>query len=79
MMAMKYIHRRNTLTDDIFITVEQVAERLQVHPATVTRYINDGRLEAIQIGRNYRIHPEAFNRFVEQQKVETVKGAESPC
>jgi excisionase family DNA binding protein len=36
-------------------TVEQVAERLKLHPKTVLRMIRDGRLKATRIGKAYRI------------------------
>jgi excisionase family DNA binding protein len=36
-------------------TVEQVAERLKLHPKTVLRMIREGRLKAARIGKAYRI------------------------
>jgi len=36
-------------------TVEQAAERLQLHPKTVLRMIRDGRLKAARVGKAYRI------------------------
>jgi excisionase family DNA binding protein len=36
-------------------TVEQAAERLQLHRKTVLRMIRDGRLKAVRIGKAYRI------------------------
>ncbi|MDO8378649.1 helix-turn-helix domain-containing protein [Phenylobacterium sp.] len=39
---------------DLF-TVDQVADRLQLHPKTVRQYIRDGRLTATRIGKSYRI------------------------
>lgn len=36
-------------------TVEQVAERLNLHVKTVRRYIHDGRLKAKRIGKEYRV------------------------
>lgn len=39
---------------DLF-TVDQVADRLQLHPKTVRQYIRDGRLAATRIGKSYRI------------------------
>ena len=38
-----------------FYTVENVAERLNLHVKTVRRYIHDGRLKAKRIGKEYRI------------------------
>jgi excisionase family DNA binding protein len=36
-------------------TVEQAAERLQLHPKTVLRMIREGRLKATRLGKAYRI------------------------
>lgn len=36
-------------------TVEQFAERLKLHPKTVLRFIREGRLRAVKVGRAYRI------------------------
>jgi excisionase family DNA binding protein len=36
-------------------TVEQVAERLKLHPKTVLRFIRDGRLRAVKVGKSYRV------------------------
>ena len=38
-----------------FLTVEQAAERLRLHPKTVRRFIREGRLKATRIGKAYRI------------------------
>jgi excisionase family DNA binding protein len=44
-------------------TVDQVAERLNLHAKTVRRYIREGRLKATRIGKEYRVtrgHLDAF-------------------
>jgi excisionase family DNA binding protein len=46
------------------MTPEQVAEFLQINPATVYRYIRQHRLEASRLGRHYRITREAVDRFL---------------
>jgi excisionase family DNA binding protein len=38
-----------------FLTVEQAAEELKLHPKTVLRYIREHRLPAARIGKSYRI------------------------
>jgi excisionase family DNA binding protein len=38
-----------------FLTVEQAAERLSLHPKTVRRFIREGRIKATRIGKSYRI------------------------
>lgn len=36
-------------------TVDQVAERLNLHAKTIRRYIREGRLKAKRIGKEYRV------------------------
>jgi excisionase family DNA binding protein len=36
-------------------TVEQVAERLNLHVRTVRSYVREGKLKAVRIGKSYRI------------------------
>jgi excisionase family DNA binding protein len=42
------------MSDEVY-TVEQFAERLKLHPKTVLRFIREGRLRAVKVGRGYRI------------------------
>ncbi len=37
------------------MTVDQVADRLAVQARTVRRYVHEGRLKAVRIGKQYRI------------------------
>ena len=46
------------------MTPEQVAEFLQISPATVYRYIRDHKLEASRLGRHYRVTRRAVERFL---------------
>ncbi len=40
---------------DHHLTVEQCADRLKLHAKTVLRFIREGRLKAVKVGRSYRI------------------------
>jgi excisionase family DNA binding protein len=42
------------MSEEIY-TVEQFAERLKLHPKTVLRFIREGRIRAVKVGRSYRI------------------------
>lgn len=44
-------------------TVEQVAERLNLHVKTIRRYIRAGRLKAKKIGKEYRITRADLEQF----------------
>lgn len=50
---------------DEFYTVNQAAIVLKIHPLTVRRYINEGRLKAFRVGGNVRIAVGDLRVFVE--------------
>ena len=50
------------------MTPKQVAEYLQLHPITIYRYINEGKLIAAKIGGRYRIKRETVERFLLQRE-----------
>lgn len=47
-----------------FFTTEQVANILQVHPFTILKFIKEGKLKGIKIGRVYRIKESDVKKFV---------------
>lgn len=65
------------MSEEKLFTVLQVAERLQVHPETVTRWIRQGRLPAILLSRRagYRVRESDFQQFLlqRQRDIGTVK------
>ena len=46
------------------LTVQEVARMLKVNPITVRRYIADGRLPAVKVGKSIRVRREAIAEFV---------------
>jgi excisionase family DNA binding protein len=54
------------MSEDIFLTVEEVSKRLSVHEETVRRWIRRGELEAIDLQgpAGYRINQSELNRFI---------------
>lgn len=54
--------------DAQFLTVKQVAERMQVGEQAVRRWIKSGELPAIDIRGQYRIHPDDLNEFIRQHR-----------
>ena len=55
--------------DDQLLTVAQVAERLQLHPETIRRWIREGRMKAITLGTRsgFRIRQSELDRLTETQ------------
>jgi excisionase family DNA binding protein len=51
--------------DESFLTVDDVAERVNVSRATVRREISRGNLQAVRIGSRLRVRPDDFRRWVE--------------
>jgi excisionase family DNA binding protein len=53
--------------EETILTVEQVAQILQVHPFTVLKFIKQGKLKAAKLGRVYRIRRSEVDRFLDAQ------------
>ncbi len=48
-----------------YFTVEQIAQMLQMHPKTVQRYIREGKLRAVKVGKGWRISGHDLSVFTE--------------
>lgn len=52
------------------LVVQEVAERLRVHPETARKYVREGKLPMIKVGlgrtSKLTISEEKFNRFLER-------------
>ena len=58
--------RRQTDASDPLLTVDQVADRCQVSTRTVRRWITDGDLAFIRLGRLVRIRERDLDRFLKE-------------
>ena len=47
-----------------FYTVDQVANLIDMHPKTVRRYIQSGKINANKVGSQYRISQNELNSFI---------------
>ena len=65
---MKDFYTPAQVMADRFLTVEQVANHLQVVKMTVYRYIKAGLLPSYKIGKEYRIKESDLNSFLDQRK-----------
>ena len=53
--------------DDVrWLTVEDICNRLQLHPQTVRRWLRSGELSGVLIGDRggYRVHPDDLAAFL---------------
>jgi excisionase family DNA binding protein len=62
------------MSEEVY-TVEQFAERLKLHPKTVLRFIKDGRLRAVKVGKSYRILRTEMEAMVTGYSPEEFPGA----
>lgn len=56
------------MSQDQLLTLQQVADRLQVSMPTVRRLVGAGKLKAVRIGRNLRVRPEDLSKYIEEAK-----------
>ena len=69
--------KRNTMDKEQLLTVDQLASFLQVCPETVRRYVRNGDIKAVKLGRSHRFSKEQIedfiNRFAEKDLGEEPK------
>lgn len=54
-----------------YLTTAEVAAELRVNPETVRRWVRDGALPALPVGRGYRIARADFDALVAQLRTTT--------
>ena len=52
------------MSDDEFMTAEEVAATLRVTTTTIRRLIKSGELTAVRVGGQWRISVIAFNEYI---------------
>lgn len=68
-----------TMTEQRYLSIEQVAKRLGYHPNTIKTWIRDGRLPASRPGgRQVRIALSDLNEFLEKNKIQVKKKEQEP-
>jgi excisionase family DNA binding protein len=55
------------------LTIQETAQLLKVNPITVRRFIADGRLEAVRIGRAVRVRKDAVDQLAQPVVVKAAK------
>lgn len=61
---------------DRALSLEQVAEMLQVSERTVIRQINAGKLKAFKVGKSWRFRREAVEAYMREQEEASMGGSE---
>ncbi len=51
-----------------WLTLEQIAEELQIHIETVRGWVREKKLPAYKVGRVYRVKRADFERFLEERR-----------
>lgn len=48
-------------------TIKEVAEELDLNPQTVQRFVREGRMKSIRVGRVYRIKEAHLDEFIKDK------------
>jgi excisionase family DNA binding protein len=54
------------MAEQSLLTPAQVAERLQIHERTVTRWLREGYLRGFKLGKEWRISPADLKAFMDR-------------
>ena len=54
------------MREEKLITPGQVAERLQIHERTVTRWLRMGYLRGFKLGKEWRVSPRDLQSFMDK-------------
>jgi len=62
-------------SEELYLTLEDVAERLKISVSTVRRWVKSGELKAFKVGNRgqYRINQEDLDDFLAEQEVEQIE------
>ena len=53
---------------DSLMDTKELAAELKLHVKTVQRYLREGKIRSIRVGREYRIDPEWVDDFLQDTK-----------
>jgi excisionase family DNA binding protein len=54
--------------ETVYLTVKDIANRLQVSEQTVWRWIRSGELPSIKLGGQYRVSPDDLQDFLKKHR-----------
>ena len=64
------------MSEVFFLTVNEAAEILRIHPKTVQRYLRLGKLPGVKLGKAWRVPKSALLSMAKQEEVEYLSTAE---
>ena len=50
------------------MTVKEIAEYLDVHPMTIYKYVQEGKIPAFKIGASWRIRKESIKKWMDENE-----------
>jgi len=53
---------------DNWLTIRDITARLKLHPNTIARYIQEGKLKGVKVGKGYRVRESDLAQFTGEQK-----------
>lgn len=53
---------------DNWLTIKEITARLKLHPNTVARYIQEGKLKGVKVGKGYRVRESDLAQFTGEEK-----------
>ena len=57
---------------DPIMTIDEVAEYLNLRPLTVRRFAREGRIPVFKAGRQWRVKRELLDRWLERESMKNV-------
>lgn len=51
-----------------WLTIKDITERLQLHPNTVARYVQEGKLKGVKVGKGYRVRESDLIAFIGESR-----------
>ena len=65
---------------DPVMTIDEVAEYLNLHPLTVRRLARDGEIPAFKVGRQWRVKRALLERWISEKSAQNIDvAAEQEC
>jgi excisionase family DNA binding protein len=62
---------------DAIMTIDEVAEYLDLHPLTVRRLARDGEIPAFKVGRQWRVQRKLLDQWLAEESMKNL-GASPP-